>query len=247
MTGERMSASTIDARPAAQTGPAYVLSSLPVTRRGTVYHVGDLATPPSRRPLSYEGTGLSVSVHPEAWRRIAKLAGDVWALARPEGRGTFVDFYRLRARHKAALTAEAAARGLVEPCRVYVVTCMDEEGEECRIVFGPEERDRARAEAESFGEPGDDAGVTEEDGYRALPPLLGLWEDHFGNRQIPACLVLEFAWTVVLEGVGRYDGVWWGDRLDVPGLSAPRGVIFQSRLASWTRKRMSRWATRPPA
>lgn len=29
------------------------------------------------------------------------------------------------------------------------------------------------------------------------------------------------------------DGCWWSDRLDVPRLSAPRGVIAVSRLATW--------------
>jgi hypothetical protein len=31
-----------------------------------------------------------------------------------------------------------------------------------------------------------------------------------------------------------YDGVWWNEDLSPANYSAPRGVIFQSRLDEWT-------------
>lgn len=39
--------------------------------------------------------------------------------------------------------------------------------------------------------------------------------------------------TIFVEKTTNYDGIWWNDRLDVLDYSAPRGVIFNSKLNNW--------------
>ena len=42
--------------------------------------------------------------------------------------------------------------------------------------------------------------------------------------------------TVYVENETDYDGIWWNDELDVSKYSAPRGVIFNSKLKEWSVK-----------
>jgi len=37
------------------------------------------------------------------------------------------------------------------------------------------------------------------------------------------------------EDVLKLDGVWWDDKLNPMSYSAPRGVIFNNMLPSWTK------------
>jgi len=37
----------------------------------------------------------------------------------------------------------------------------------------------------------------------------------------------------VLETSSDVDGAWWNEELDPAALSAPRGVIFQTKLPEW--------------
>ena len=48
-----------------------------------LWHVGSM-NPRIKRPGSYEGAGLSVSVHPEDWQQIAEIGGDLWELTKRE-------------------------------------------------------------------------------------------------------------------------------------------------------------------
>ena len=44
--------------------------------------------------------------------------------------------------------------------------------------------------------------------------------------------------TVYLENNTEYDGIWWEEELDVLKYSAPRGVIFNSKLKTWDIKKI---------
>ena len=44
--------------------------------------------------------------------------------------------------------------------------------------------------------------------------------------------------TVYLDNNTEYDGIWWEEELDVLKYSAPRGVIFNSKLKTWDIKKI---------
>jgi len=46
----------------------------------------------------------------------------------------------------------------------------------------------------------------------------------------------ELAILKLMMDEGQHDGVWWYDDHDPTGLSAPRGVIFPTRLNEWDRR-----------
>lgn len=58
----------------------------------SLIHIGSL-NPGDKRGFSHEWQGLSVSLHPDAWEQIARLAGPRWELSVPGNR--FVDFHAL--------------------------------------------------------------------------------------------------------------------------------------------------------
>ena len=51
-------------------------------------------------------------------------------------------------------------------------------------------------------------------------------------------LGMDYAATAYAEDVLDLDGVWWNDELDVSAYSAPRGVIFASKMGAWTATRI---------
>lgn len=77
--------------------------NLPLRFVDTLYHVGSL-DPAKKGEMSWEGMGLSVSLHPAAWMKIGRglVQGDVWQL--DKFGGAFLDIRSLDATEKAAFT-----------------------------------------------------------------------------------------------------------------------------------------------
>lgn len=102
--------------------------------RARVFHVG-LLDPSRKHANSHEGSGLSVSLHPEAWRRIARL-GDAptYILRRRAARFMDVD----RALNDAVLMnlvwGWATNNGYVLAGERFVVQYRDTEYEETRTL-----------------------------------------------------------------------------------------------------------------
>lgn len=68
-------------------------SPYPLISFTKLYHVGTL-NPENKGSDSHEGSGLSVSVHPNEWTRIAKLGGgDLYSLSKSGNQ--FLDFHRM--------------------------------------------------------------------------------------------------------------------------------------------------------
>ena len=193
-----------------------------------LYHVGDL-DPSKHQAGGYEGSGLSVSTHPEAWKQISRgTGGDTWQLSRPSAR--FLDYHRLTDKHWNEIVEWAVAQGYAKRKTVYRVSYYDDELED-KMSFDFPTREAAEEEAEEI----EDATITELHGEPVGTAKLKRREgaDH------PELLAVVYA-----EDVLKTDGVWWSDRLDVLGLSAPRGVIFNRSLPKWKRTRVAEAATR---
>lgn len=178
--------------------------------------------------MSLEGTLLSVSEHPRAWRKIARLGGGTtYMLSRRDGKsGAFVDRHSLS---PAAVARLISTSGLATPVPVYVFSReeSDEYGDDqtYEMVFAT--RRAAEREAE-----GTDGTVTERSGWKASPELSRRWATAFTGKLGPD-LLADFALMEAIEALGEYDGMWWKEDLDPWSLSAPRGGIFQSRLSGW--------------
>ena len=209
------------------------LASLPVLHKERVWHVGTPRKARRRVTSSQEGTLLSVSEHPRAWTKIARLGGASTAmLVRKDGKdGVFVD--------RLALTAQAerkilAGSGLVTKIKVYVLReeTSDESGDD--VVYERVFASREEAEAEADPDALEDgyARIFERAGWAATPELRRRWEAVFSGS-LDTSFAGEFALMEAIEALGIYDGMWWDEVLDPWALSAPRGGIFQSRLSEW--------------
>lgn len=199
------------------------LSQYPVIQLNTVYHIGTLdAGRKGWRGFSYEGDGLSVSLHPEAWNEIARLGGlPWWQLKRDEG--SFLDVLAMTNEQCEHIFAWGVARGWIEPARLWRVTYFDGDLDE-EVELDLEDEEDARAVTEQRG-----AVIKEVPGYICTPTLLKrmLW------TRVSAFAVDGVCMAFAEDELGL-DGVWWNEILDTSRLSAPRGVIFNQRLAGWT-------------
>jgi hypothetical protein len=212
--------------------------------KGVVYHVGNLPKRPSprRRPragTSYEGAGLSVSEVPTAWRSIVRLGGlALYALERVDGReGQFVDLTGDRVYKYAP---QAVRRGLVRRSELYRVWTTDEDEQEQYMEF--DNLRAAEVEAESYE---GDARIERADGFVPTDKLRALWRKDFtGPLGSLSALVLNIAVLYMLDESSDADGAWWDEDLDVDRLSAPRGVIFPSKLQHWQAHKIP-WSEAP--
>lgn len=202
---------------------------MPVVARPILFHVGTLdATGKGSRGASLEGTGLSVSRHPESWTAIAKLGGQpVWRLERPAAR--FLDFHRLDDSGREALTRWGVERGFLVVQQQWEVSWFDDELD-ARVAMRFRDEIEARREFDGRRDDGDDAA--------GLVPLMAVAPTAAVTARLGFATdlanALDIAATLWVEDDTNLDGVWWNDRHDVASLSAPRGVIVPRALADWT-------------
>lgn len=200
--------------------------ALPLRYLNRVYHVGTLQpSDKGRHGTSLEGRGLSISLNPDAWTRIAKLGGlPCWQLDYPKG--CFLDFHKLNKARMAEIAAWGVDHGLATERKGWAVSWVDTELDRaCEMLF----TDREAAENEA-------------DGWRDLHPRsLLVPTDKMAERagyKLDPSQTLDFLAICFAEDILGVDGVWWEDELDLFGLSAPRGVIFPERLPLWAPKHL---------
>lgn len=195
-------------------------SSVATRTFAKLYHVGTLDIT-HKGEGSYEGAGLSVSLHPDEWQEIARLQGSVWRCDRPGNR--FVDFHRLSKPHRAMIGDWAVQTGWATRKTVWRVEFYDGETDEKRY-FTFHDAAEAKAEADEY-----DTVPVEVPGELVSTPALAQRMRQRGAETGLDLLVVAYA-----EDVMKIDGVWWNDNLDVATLSAPRGVIVPSMIAKWS-------------
>lgn len=188
-----------------------------------VTHIGTFnAHDKGLRGDSYEGAGLSFSVHPEDWESIAQLGGAPWWEADLSGL-KIVDGHAFIQAQGEALKAWGIEHGWVEPVTAFAARWYDDEMEgEMETLLNS--REEAEEEIE-FNE-----GTVEE--REALTPTKRLTQamrhsEHTIGK--PSASALEDLATVWAEEQG-FDGIWWDDDYQPEHYSAPRGVIFASKV-----------------
>lgn len=195
-----------------------------------VYHVGDLSGERKKPHISYEGKGISISVHPNTWLQIMRGDGaathetlHTYELANPHGEFYYIDPTKpLQVERDWCLENQ-----FVRDVPGYRVTYTNEFGDTSRMEFYSKET--ALIEAESRNGKIDPATI-----LSLGPKGISYWLDAF--RQPP-----ESADPIVIEGLlpvwyaeaNGFDGVWWDEEFDPQNYSAPRGVVFQNQLDGW--------------
>ena len=215
----------------ARANPGGSSGGLPLIKKKAVWHVGSRAAGGTRPHSSYEGFGVSVSDHPAEWARIARLSGETWKLtpASPRANGSFLDVLRIPKAAAIRLTAAAVAEGLLVNATYWKAWSEDNESGEQRFTLHASQREAAE-EAEHLESERPPEAVRV---WVATPQLLALWAQRFSGSLGPE-LAEEVAWQVILErDRPDLDGFWWDETLDPAGLSAPRGMIFYSRVPRW--------------
>lgn len=183
------------------------------------YHVGTLKKEDKRND-SYEGLGLSVSICPDAWRKIAKLPGETFYC---EKTLPLLNFYGQEFEIKKECLDKKL---LVNECR-YKSFLTNEDGDECFMVH--KTKDAALLEVD-----GDESLVKKFTTVVASEKLLKNLGKDFQYSDIHA---LQLASTVLVDKYkgfsNYYDGVYFDEKLDVHNYSAPRGVIAPSKIDNY--------------
>ena len=197
--------------------------AVPTVSFKQLYHVGSLDTS-LKREHSYEGAGLSVSTHPDAWREIGRgaVVGDTYIATKSTNK--FLAAHKLNKSAKTAIADWAVERGLIEPKETVRVSWFDDEMDNTMY----QEFSSMDAAEDEFGDLDGYEVSRNTKGYLPTDRLKKLSK----NPNMSATGVLDYVLPIYAEAQG-YDGVWWQDKLDVSRYSAPRGVIVPSKLSTW--------------
>jgi hypothetical protein len=184
-----------------------------------------------KKPGSYEGSGVSVSTHPAAWARIARIGSGGFILKKESGSDIdLVNALGLTKQEKANVIAWAKGEGLIEDRHVWVASYFDVETEK-RCSFECQSRENAKAELEDLPQRRISGPKTV---ISATDKLLSA-ESHAPGDTASSSLTFDLALIQYVQAKLDADGIWWDERLDVDEYSAPRGVIFSSKLNSFNR------------
>jgi hypothetical protein len=202
---------------------------LPIIKIKKVYHVGDMDIK-DKSKFSLEGSGLSVSLHPDEWRKIARLGSrDLYLLS--NSGGLFVDGNKLDSREKSDIISWGLESGYIDQKETYKVCWYDDELEDDVCMEFPT-YDEAKEEA------GDEEdGKTIEVNKSGVLPTSNLISSSMQGRIEPS-QTFDLLLTIFVESMTNFDGIWWDDYLDVSKYSAPRGVIFNSKINRWSISRI---------
>jgi len=209
------------------------LESLPLKALSRVYHVGTMnAVDKGCRGASFEGSGLSVSLHPTEWVRIAKLGGlPTFVLSKSDG--LFLDFCKLGPAQRAALIQWAEGFGWVTHVARWQVSWLDEDaGTRCQMLACTAEE--ARLEVEDLEE----SCVEVQSSETSVPVLTSKALKRLGFVP-PELSTPDILATFLAEDTESLDGVWWDEELAPSNLSAPRGVISANKLRTWSASKLA--------
>ena len=187
---------------------------------GDIFHVGTMDIS-KKTAFSLEGNGLSVSNCPDSWRRITEgfTHGDLFRLRKHDMK--LLDFYSLTPDEKDAIQRWAIDEGYVRPGDLYQCISYDEDGLEYHSLH--ESYEEAFCEADE-----DEVRVVQCAGLLPTDKLLSYSLVKVDLLNIPD-IITELYAAHVLD----YDGIYWDEELNECAYSAPRGVIFNSKLSSF--------------
>jgi len=200
-----------------------------------LYHVGDLGEPRAKPYFSQEGGELSVSPCPSVWRKITELSGKTHELTKnkpvfyeidPETSVTNTElrvccenkFIRMVEGYK--VSRHDFERDVMEYWKFYsrdeainFIKEHDWSNSEVVSTMLPKMRSRGKEYWDAaFTQPASEVSPI---GVESLVPIWSL---------------------LPLSESGCIDGVFWTHPLKPESYTAPRGLIFQSKLSEWYRQ-----------
>lgn len=205
----------------------------------TLYHVGTMDIGNKSR-FSLEGNGLSVSICPNEWMKIARMSSStVWSLYKKNIQ--MLDYYSLTENDLKVATLWGVEQGYLKENIIFKVIKFDDEidcdlesehntfKEACEEACFDEEY-TSYEEYQDFKEY-EGSRVERTVGYiptERLKKISMVDVDISNSKEINLLIFLEMNTDL--------DGVYWDEVLDVYRYSAPRGVIFNSKVNTFSRK-----------
>lgn len=206
-----------------------------------LYHVGtmDIA---NKSQFSLEGNGLSVSICPKAWMKIARISSSIiWSLYKKNMK--MLDYYSLTENDFKIATNWGIEQGYLEECITYKSIKFDDEMDcELEMIHSTfedaceeacfEEEYTSYEEYLEFKEY-EYSRVEKITGYNPTKKLkiISMVNVDISNSE-------EINLLIFLEKNTDLDGVYWDEELDEYKYSAPRGVIFNSKVNTFSKERV---------
>lgn len=203
------------------------------------YHVGMMDVS-KKGENSYEGHCLSVSQHPESWRRIARL-GDSDTFRVHKENGQFLDAHALTDEQWKIIKTWGVEAGYLKEEEVFTYIFRDEEGEECAMEL----YSRSEWELESgWDEEDEEEQKSLEKNCLRIERLLTATDalkdaECWVSKKCPSFISEDLILIRYADEVLEIDGVYWEDNLKESSLSAPRAGIVRSRLNQWSIENMT--------
>lgn len=198
---------------------------------GDLFHVGTMDIT-KKTKFSHEWNGLSISNCPDSWCRITEgfTHGDLFKLSKSDMK--LLDYYAMTDEENAVISSWAIAQGYVEEGVLYKSLTYDEDGSEYYSLYSSYE---SALEESDY----DEDRVQKILGLLPTKKLLDLSMVKVELLDIPSIITALYA-----EQVLDYDGIYWDEELDEAAYSAPRGVIFNSKLPSFEVQNLTKEAAR---
>ncbi len=198
------------------------LNLLPLKSFKELWHTGNFDSS-KKKSESHEGSGLSVTTHPEEWKSITQLSGKTWTLSKKNN--NFIDKHALSQNEKNNIVQWGIDNKYIQYQSTYKVSWYDDDlDSEVSMEFGTKEEAIQEVGVDNI----DDIREIKH-GINMLPKLAKRTKN-----QITPSMSFDLLLTVYAED-HDYDGVWWEDNLDVARYSAPRGVIVPTKLQTWNK------------
>ena len=155
----------------------YSLSvTLPTINISELYHIGSMDIT-LKSSHSYEGSGLSVSIHPTEWQKIYKMSSDeIYKLSKDNG--VFLDYLKLSDNDITQIIEWGINDKLVEKTNIYRFWYIDEDQD---MYTDFDDEDRANAEIEDDE---DERVETIPDKLKATPKLEKLTLQKTGRAHV---------------------------------------------------------------
>lgn len=213
---------------------------LEIVKQNEWYHVGTMDIN-KKRVSSYEGDCLSVSQHPESWRRVAYLEGDTFRLYKEDGQ--FLNGYALTDEQMNEILTWGVKVGYLNyiPKKRFFLLFEKDEGEEffSRFDFRKEWEeaigwDAMNAEDQALLELAfmyDDSRFVATD---ALKKSEGWNMEDCPSDVVDMLILMRYA-----DEILDIDGVYWEDALNEKDCSVPWASINTRRLGEWSIEKMS--------
>lgn len=209
--------------------------AFPFTGLETVYHVGTLEPSDRSGRASLEAFCLSVSLHPDEWRHIARC-GDapLWAMSRENA--LWLEADALSDAQAEAIGAWGVSEGLAVPFTHWRAWFHDDEADQWSFMRLAT-REEAEAEADEDMDP--DADIVEpEPGLRLTEAGMAALERWADPSMAFEGLLILYADRVLSADIPDLVGVWWDEIEDPLSLSCPRGGVLPSRLEDFRCERV---------